>query len=297
MFAPPVTTPRVCYQRQTVTAPDGARLAVQSTGEGPAVLLANGIGVTVPGLDVIVGHLQGRHRCILWDYRGLGSSRLPVRRGSLGMAQHAADALTVLDALGEQRAVVLGWSMGVQVGLEIIRAAPERVVGFGALFGAWGQPFLHAFPAPVAHGLNLAVRGSHLAPWGNTALLKVGALLPPVAWFVCKGIGFVGPKADRELFHQDVSNVSRNDTRTYLRVLSELNRHDASDLLPWIRCPVLVATGSDDWVTPPEVGEKMAAAIPNATLLALPETSHFGVIEHRGALLGPIDALIARSYA
>ncbi len=297
MFTPAITVPRVNYQHHEVRTPDGAVLAVQTAGDGPAVLLANGIGVTTPGLDVIVGHLAPRHRCVLWDYRGLGRSRNPRGGSSQKMHVHAADALTILGALGIDRAVVLGWSMGVQVGLEIIRAEPAAVAGFGALFGGWGKPFRHAFPAPIAHALNLTVLGSRITPWGVKGLLKLGAALPPVARVVCRSIGFVGPLADADLFHQDVSAVSRHDTRTYLKTLSQLNRHDASDLLAHITCPVLVATGLDDRVTPPKVGRKMASTIPDATLLALEGTSHFGVIEHREALLEPIDQLLQRAYA
>jgi len=294
MFSPAAVHPKVAYDYHRVVTEDGAVLQAQSTGEGPAVLLANGIGVSVPGLDVVVEHLRHRYRCVLWDYRGLGESRLPDLDADVSMPRHAADGLAVLDALGIERAAVLGWSMGVQVGLEIIRAAQSRVTAFGALFGAHGRPFQLAFPAPFAAALHALVHGSAAAPWGGTALLRLGASLPPVAWFICNGIGFVGDRADRDLFHRDVQVVSRNHTRTYFRVLVELMHHDASDMLPTVACPTLVAAGTEDWVTPPEVGEAMAAAIPGARLLILPETSHFGVIEHGPDLLTPVDELLAQ---
>ena len=295
MFAPPAVHPKVAYDHHLIRTDDGVELLAQSAGEGPTILLANGIGVTVPGLDVVVHHLRDRFRCILWDYRGLGESRLPTTPVPLSMQRHADDGLQILDALGVERAAVIGWSMGVQVGLELLRRAPDRVAAFAALFGAHGEPFRRAFPAPLATALHGVVQGSVRVPWGGWAMLHLGARLPPVAWWLCNGIGFVGDRADRELFHRDVSGVSRNDTRTYFSVLAELMNHDASDVLPAVTCPTLVAAGTEDWVTPPDVAKEMARAISGARLLILPDTSHFGVIEHGPALLRPLDELLAQA--
>src|SRR5512137_1739492 len=94
--------PRIPYERCRVTTDDGVELAVQVAGRGPAVLIGNGIGVTSPGLDLLVDHLRPRHRVITWDYRGTGASTVPHRHVELSMQRHARDALEALDALGEE---------------------------------------------------------------------------------------------------------------------------------------------------------------------------------------------------
>ena len=297
MLEPRPQTSRVDYQRHLVRTDDGVDLAVYTTGAGPAVLLGNGIGVRNPGLDVIVHHLRERFRCILWDYRGIGDSSSPKDWRGYSMQRHAADAQQILQHLGVDRAVVFGWSMGVQVGLELIRRDPKAVAGFGALFGAPGLPFRAAFPGPLAGFVHMVVYYSWLAPWAGKGFLRLGVAVPPLAWFLCSTARFVGPRADKEIFHQDVCCTSRNDGRRYFRTMVDLMKHDASDMLSDIRCPVLVAAGTRDWVTPPAAAKAMADAIPGARYLLLEDTSHFGVIEHGPLLTDPIDELVEAAFS
>ena len=55
---------------------DGTLLPWQEFGAGPAVVLANGIGVRWPGLAHQIETLRARRRVVCWDYRGMGPSRL-----------------------------------------------------------------------------------------------------------------------------------------------------------------------------------------------------------------------------
>ena len=275
---------------------DGVVLSVQTAGQGPAVLLGNGIGVTAPGLDYIAFHLLDRYRVIGWDYRGIGGSKMQGGQGDVIVRRHAADAFAVLDSIGVSRVAMLGWSMGVPVGLEMIRAAPERVVGFGALFGAPGQPFRAAFPRPVSDLVHLVVWGSTLAPLPARALLRLGAAVPPIAWEICAGIGFVGRHARPEIFHADVRSTASAQKSHYFRTMWDLVRHDARDVLPTIRCPSLVVCGGRDWVTPPDAAREMAMMIPGAHLVEIPDATHFGIIECGPELWDPIDELLGRAF-
>jgi len=293
MFDLSAPLPRVPWHHSTVLTDDGASLAVQSAGEGPAVLFANGIGVTAPGLDAIAEHLRRRgHRVICWDYRGMGRNRAPSAPVEYTMPRHARDALQVLDALGEPRAAVLGWSMGVPVGLEMIRLEPSRVVAFGVLFGSPASPFKIAFPRPVSDVVHLAVAFSRKVPWGAQAILRLGVAIPPLTWLLCTLTGFCGDRANREVFMEHVRSTTESDKTAYFTTMYEMMYHDARDILPQVRCPVLVVAGEKDWVTPPEAAAEIARLIPGARHVFFPETSHFGVIEHGPSLWGPIDQLL-----
>jgi pimeloyl-ACP methyl ester carboxylesterase len=284
--------PQIPYERRRITMDDGVSLAVQVVGQGPVVLIGNGIGVTSPGLDLLVDHVRTRHRVVTWDYRGIGGSRLLHRDEELTVQRHAADALQVLDALGEPRAAVLGWSLGVAVGLEIIRSAPERVVAYGALFGAPGQPFRAAFPEPVAALVHLAVALACDVPHAAQGLLRLGVAVPELAWWICTRIGFCNPSSDRHLFEEHVRSTADADKWAYFRTMWEMMHHDARDLLGAIRCPVVVVAGEDDWVTPPAAARELAQGIPGARLVVLPRTSHFGIIEHGPELWTHVDQLL-----
>jgi len=280
------------YEEVSVRAGDGVTLAAQVAGDGPAVVLANGIGVRHPGWARFAAHLRRNHRVICWDYRGIGGSVTNARSAGFAMPRHGWDALEILDALGEERAAVVGWSMGVPVGLEMIRAAPHRVSHFAALFGAPGRPFHAGFSTPAA----LAVMGiaAFSARMTRPAdlVLGIAAGLPRLSHAALAAVRFTGSEVDRELFAADVASVAAAPKDAYFRTMLALARHDASDLLPAIACPTLVVGGGRDWLTPPAASRAMAAAIPSARLLLLPEATHFGPIEQPRTILAALDVLL-----
>lgn len=291
--------PSVPYEHQRALTDDGVDLAFQTTGDGPCVLLANGIGVTSHGMGFLAKHLSTYCKVVLWDYRGAGKSILSpsIRKDlSFSIQRHARDAFCVLDKLGVGKAVVLGWSLGVPVGLEMIRHAEERVAGFGALFGAPGLPFRKAFRRPLSDLVHLFFKAAHAFPWPAQTALDLAAAVPSVAWRLSSAVEFVGGHAHRQTYLKDVESVAGTDKHAYFGTMLELMRHDASDLLPRIRCPVLVAAGKRDWVTPPEAAEAMVEAIPGARLLVLDNATHFGIIEYREELWTHIDELIHAAF-
>lgn len=288
--------PNIPYEHHRVTTDDGVDLAVQTVGSGPAVIIANGIGVTQPGLDMLVDYLRPRHRVITWDYRGMFRSPISGPLPDMSMERHATDALQILEALDEDSAAVLGWSMGVPVGLNMINQAPETVVGYGALFGAAGPPFRAAFPGPVAAAVEGMFKLSYHSPHLAQLLMSLGAAIPAGCWHVCNAIQFVGPLANRRLFAADVERAAANDKKAYFKTMAHLLDHDARPILSQVKCPTLVVAGTRDRVTPPNAAEEMVDRLPQAELVILRGTSHFGVIEHGPRLWEPIKRLLALAF-
>lgn len=295
MTALPEALPDLSFESHRVAASDGVTLAVQVAGEGPAVLLANGIGVIRPGLDFLAAHLLPDHRVICWDYRGAGASRVNPRTADLSMERHAEDAEAILRHLSVKRAAVLGWSMGVPVGLELIRRAPSLVSAFGALFGAAGTPFRGAFPRPMAEAVHRMLDLLVWAPAPGQILLDLAVALPSTARAVLNLAQFVGEGAHRDCFERNVQSVANANRRAYFITLRALAAHDAHDLLPRVTCPALVVAGGQDPLTPVRSARRMVEAMPDAELVVLPDASHFGVIEHGPLLWNPVDALLARA--
>ena len=286
----------VPFSQQKVLVDDGIKLAVQTAGRGPVILLANGIGVRYPGLAPIAHSFYRTHRVVAWDYRGLGDSPVPRGVVNFSMQRQARDALCILDSLGIERAVVLGWSMGVPVGLEMIRLASGRVAGFSALFGSPGRPFHAAAPAIIGDVVGSFVALLKRFPRPAQAALDLATIRPELAFALLRGIQFVGPEADRELFSGEVRGVAAADKRVYFSTMLELARHDARDLLPRIECPVLVVGGGQDWLTPPKAAREMAQAIRGSRLLLLDRASHFGVIEDLPPILSALEQLVKDSF-
>jgi pimeloyl-ACP methyl ester carboxylesterase len=273
----------------------GEPLAAQPAGL--PIVCANGIGVRYPGLVLQIAHLRARHQVVTWDYRGAGDTLLPRPDAALDMPTHARDLLTLTDALGLREFVLLGWSMGVQVGLEVIRQRPAAVRGLVALFGTYGRPFHTGALAPVAPAIERLLRLLVAVPQAVTLATQLGALLPELAVPFLRRIRFVSELAERSVFLSNVQDVADADHRAYLRTLLHLCEHDAADVLPRVACPTLIVTGEHDGLTPPAVAREMAARIPDAECVVLPEASHFGLIEPPREVNPHIDRLLARVSA
>ncbi|MGO4592475.1 alpha/beta fold hydrolase [Leifsonia sp. 2TAF2] len=111
-----------------VTAPvDGGELAVgvwSPDAGGTPILAVHGITASHRAW-LLAAEALGGTRIIAPDLRGRGrSSGLP---GPFGLEQHADDLERVLDALGVERAVVAGHSMGAFVAVRLAERHPERV--------------------------------------------------------------------------------------------------------------------------------------------------------------------------
>ncbi len=123
----------------------GRKLAWRALGSGSPLLLINGYAST--GLDwdpTFVGALAERHRVICPDNRGMGGSELGA--GGFSVADLAADMEALLDALGVERATVVGWSMGGFVAQALAQRAPQRVEALALLATDPGAGAVYAEP-------------------------------------------------------------------------------------------------------------------------------------------------------
>jgi pimeloyl-ACP methyl ester carboxylesterase len=236
----------------------------------------------------------GRHfRVLAWDYRGLYASG-PPRQRRAQMSHHVRDLLALLRHKRAEAPVIAGWSMGVQLALELHREHPSLPRAFVGLFGTAGRPLDTAFDSALAPGIAPPVFA--LLRAAGTRFRQVGPRLaraPGVARaFVgaARGLGLMSPSLDLARFRDIAEDWTRLDLAIYADHFEALARHDASDLLPAIRTPTLLIAGGRDRLTPPRLAARMAQAMPAADFELLPEATHFGLLEEPAA----IGARIAR---
>ncbi len=113
-------------------------LAVQDAGAGLPVLLLHGL--TATHRYVVMGSTalaRSGHRVIAYDARGHGRSSAAPDPRAYGYDELAADALAILDALGIERAVLAGASMGGHTLLKLALEAPGRVGGLVVITPAY----------------------------------------------------------------------------------------------------------------------------------------------------------------
>jgi len=124
-------------QKFTVTTRDGVKLACWKLGHGPKIILCgNGLGCSAVMAAPTMKSLEGLEineaaTIITWDYRGLFSSAPGtdnLRSPQFSIRDSTDDAIEILDHLGEDSCFAfIGYSTGVQVGLELASRYPEKV--------------------------------------------------------------------------------------------------------------------------------------------------------------------------
>jgi pimeloyl-ACP methyl ester carboxylesterase len=259
---------------------DGTRIAYQVRGEGPAVVLANGLGGSYQAFRCVYDALGEGHKIVSWDYRGLYGSGCPRDLSTLALPFHCDDLERILDAERVDRALFIGWSMGVQVGFEFFRCRRERMAGIVAINGTAGLPFQtllssravrHVIPAAIA------VARAQAALVGRATRAWVGwqGAVP-----IMQRLGLVSLTLDLETFRVVAEGFAGMDWKLYLDLLARLGEHDATDVLPEVDLPTLVITGDRDILTPPFTAERIHRAIPGSRLVVIPGGTHYTPVEY-----------------
>lgn len=237
---------------------NGAELAVEVEGEGPAVLLVHGLGGTSNFYQVQANVLAESHRVIRVDSAGAGRSQV---RDGISVTSHADDLAAVLDALNVESAVVVGHSMGTLVVRELLNRHPHKVAAL-ALLGAVAEPAEAGRQAQRDRAAVLRERGTAAVAPGVVANALSDTTRrdkPEVAAFV------------REL-------VMRQDPEGYARNCEALAAATDPGPIPGDR-PLLLVTGADDKTGPPAVSESLAGPHPDATVEILPGVGHWTALE------------------
>lgn len=283
------------FATRFVPAPDGARLRYfDSEGEGPTIVLANGLGGPASAWNPYLRRWAGRFRILSWDYRGLYGSILPSRCASLDISAHAADLAAVLDHARVDTAALFGWSMGVQVGIEFYSQYSERISALILTNGTFGRP-LHGVPLPFS-GITLPplVRGARqFHNVGRWLLNHVSR--SRLSYNVLRRLYLIAPGFERARFEEMVEDFECVDLDVYFEILEKLQEHDAQHLLATIRVPTLVITGARDMLTPPWFARKMAGVIPGAQLFVVPSGTHYSAAEYPEAIAARVEQFLAAS--
>lgn len=137
----------------------GLRVAVRATGSGDPVLLINGMSRPLASWALVAGALQ-RRTVIAYDAPGVGASETPAIPYSVPML--ADLAVRILDALGVERADVVGYSHGGVVAQQVAAAHRSRVNRLALLATTCGVGAVPARPRDFARVLLAPPRET---PW------------------------------------------------------------------------------------------------------------------------------------
>jgi pimeloyl-ACP methyl ester carboxylesterase len=265
----------------TFLTSDGTRITWHDTGgDGPPIVLANGLGGPFGAWRYQVEFLRSRYRLVSWDYRGLyGSSRPPGDPPRLDIAAHVGDLEGLLAEARIERAAFVGWSMGVQVMLDFYERHPERVSHLALINGTFGKPFETLAVPMAARIVPLVLQQAGRYHLTGSALLRRVTRWPETGLWL-KRLGLLSDTLDPELFREMAAEFATLDLDVYFTLLRSLGQHDAAHVLESIRVPTLVITGEHDSFTPRHVAEQMARRIRGSELLVVRGATHYTAVEH-----------------
>jgi 3-oxoadipate enol-lactonase len=248
------------------------RLWFERQGEGPPLLFISGTGGDLRQRpNVFDGPLPKTFDTLAYDQRGHGRTESPDRR--YDMADYAADAIAVLDAVGWDRAALLGVSFGGMVAQEVAIRHPDRVSRLVLACTSSGGPGGSSYPLHQLVGLPEDARLRRQLAISDTRVDE--------AW----------QDANPEEAARLLELVAARAGEANDRQLEARSRHDAHDRLPRIAAPTLVCAGRYDGIAPVANSEVLAERIPDARLDVF-EGGHLFLLQDRRAFAAIQDFLL-----
>lgn len=209
------------------------RVAVSDTGgAGPVILCIHGNSACKEAFAHQFAAFRATHRLIAFDLPGHGVSDNADPESAYNVPAYADVAEDVLQALGADRPVVLGWSLGGYVGLELTARNPD---GFAGLCITGTSP-LNIVPGDFAKGYDAS---SHLVLAGKQYFTRAeerdfaGSATAPLT-------------PDSAFLH---ANINRTDGRTRYYMIAKLGVVDWPRQMRMIRegrLAMAILNGSDD---------------------------------------------------
>ncbi len=122
-----------------ITSADGTRLYYEEAGAGTPVVFVHEFAGDYRTWEPQMRAFARAHRCVTFSARGYPPSDVPSDPARYGQDIARADVVAVMDALGVDRAHVVGHSMGAYTALHVGIKHPQRCISVTAAGCGWGS--------------------------------------------------------------------------------------------------------------------------------------------------------------
>jgi 3-oxoadipate enol-lactonase len=283
---------------QNLLAPDGTRIAFGWVGSGPPLLLTNGLTTSSSFWKYLRPIWQAKYTVITWDLPGHGDSA-PSKSPEGATIEALPNIMArILDAVGVEQAVQIGWSVGSQVVLEMYRQWPQRVRALVTLFGPAGRA-LESTRLPIS-GKRLEQLARHARAERVASLLSrlVRVPLLPGVTALLRRAQLIGQHTSNEDLREILDHVARIDPKTLPLMTLSAQLHSAYDLLPAIAVPWLIMAAARDPFMPLEaVAVPMHRAAPGSELVVLKEATHAALLDFPDQIAEAVEGFLTRRLA
>ncbi len=239
---------------------NGVKIHYQVEGEGPPIVLQHGFSGSLQSWydSGYVETLKRDHTLILADTRGHGKSDMPHSPEEYSMELKVADVTSIMDDLGLERAVYMGYSLGGRTGYGVAKHAPER------------------FDAIIIGGMHPYGRAGTDGSVNKRIELLHGGMESYVAQ-IEEQSGPMDP--DRR------ARMLDNDAQALIASSIELRDfRGIEEVLPTMTMPCLLYVGEADFLY--EGVKECVKHMPNATFVSFPGLDH-GQTSRRSDLVLP----------
>lgn len=259
---------------------DGSELTYRTTGDGPPVLLIHGGFGVIEVWNEIEADLATTHRVIAYDRRGHGRS--PT--GTHDVRVHARDAAELIEHVAEGPAIVVGWSGGAAVALELVRAHADQVKAAVVI-----EPAFHPRPSGSDVRQILDFQWHWLRGRNRAAAETMGR------WVSARRGGGNGwdeiDEEHRELLLGDAEGL-RVEARPMHRSHGvDLKHIKAKDIAGW-STPMTLMVGEDTAPFLAKCHHTLATAAPQARSVEVPDACHLMPWQQPGAVVSAIRSAV-----
>jgi len=255
----------------------GIRLYHELTGpkDGPVVLQFGG-GLFGRGNFGFVndGFREAGFRLLSFDARGYGASDHPREQYTIEM--WANDGAKLLDAVGLERVLVHGTSMGGMIAIAFAALHGDRVI---------------ATCADVAFAKPDVYRRTLFRVWRRMAESMPWDDFSDHVTTQAVGAGFLESAEGAGTFDLVRAVIGWNDSYTVRQACIAMEEMDLSPLVPQIATPLLMTNGTHDILCPPELAPSGLGARQMAAMNEHITTHEFPDIGHADLLECPADAV------
>jgi pimeloyl-ACP methyl ester carboxylesterase len=251
---------------------NGIEIYYETHGQGQPLVLISGIGYTNWQWHRMVPLLVDHFQVITFDNRGVGQTDKP--EGPYSAHMLAADTVGLLDALGIDKAIIMGHSMGGFIAQALTLEFPHKVEKLILCSTNFGGP-RHIPVTPEAMKVLTDISSDPVTRFKNGLYISTAP-----------GWAEKNPQIIQEWVDWRASNpIEPAPYQAQLAIGLGLLKEEAAfeNHLHRIHTPTLILFGEYDMVVPPANASLLAEKIANSKVVILPNAGHFFPIEVPGA--------------
>jgi pimeloyl-ACP methyl ester carboxylesterase len=242
-------------------------------GSGPPLVFVHGLSGRWANWLENIPEFARDHRVLALDLPGFGHSPLP--REEITISGYGRLLGRFLDAVGVDRAALVGNSMGGFIAAEVAITAPERVDRL-VLVSAAGLSTEHRRHEPVLKGLYAT---EAVAQWVIARLVGRSEEMVGRPRGRQAAMWFVSPRAE-ELAPELILEQSYGAGKPgFLPALDALTDYPIRDRLAEIKAPTLIVWGEKDLLVPVRDAYEFHELIPESQLIIYPDVGHVAMLE------------------